>query len=43
MPYLPTQFTKLADVSDDSKKNFFGDSIADPVESLQKEIKQNPC
>ena len=42
IPYLPTQFTKLADFSDDSKKNFFGDSIADPVESLQKEIKQNP-
>ena len=36
-PYLPPQFTKLADISDDSKDFLFGDLIANTVESLQKE------
>ena len=35
--YLPPQFAKLADISDDSKTFLFGDSIADTVESLRKE------
>ena len=36
-PYLPPQFTKLSDISDDSKDFLFGDLIANTVESLQKE------
>ena len=36
-PYLPQQFTKMADISDDSKSFLFGDLIADTVESLRKE------
>ena len=36
-PYLPPQFAKFADISDDSKNFLFGDSIADTVESLWKE------
>ena len=36
-PYLPPQFAKLADISDDSKNFLFGDSIANAVESLRKE------
>ena len=36
-PYLPPQFAKLADISDDPKKDLFWDSIADAVESLWKE------
>ena len=36
-PYLPPQFAKLVDISDDSKNYLFGDSIADAVESLRKE------
>ena len=35
-PYLPPQFIKLADISDDSTNFLFGDSIADTVESLRK-------
>ena len=35
-PYLPLQFPKLADISDDSKSFLLEDSIADTVESLQK-------
>ena len=34
-PYLPPQFAKLIDISDDSKNYLFGDSIADAVESLR--------
>ena len=36
-PYLPPQFAKLTDISDDSKNFLFRDSIADTVGSLQKE------
>ena len=36
-PYLPPQFAKLADISDDSKNFVFGDLIADTVLSLRKE------
>ena len=36
-PYLPPQFAKLADISDDSKNFLFGDSVASTVESLRKE------
>ena len=36
-PYLPPQFAKLANISDDSKNYLFGDSIGDAVESLRKE------
>ena len=36
-PYLPPQFTKLADIIDDSTDFLFGDLIANTVESLQKE------
>ena len=35
-PYLPPQFAKLADISDDSKNFLFGDLIADTVLSLRK-------
>ena len=41
-PYLPPQFAKLADIRDDSKNFLSGDSIADIVESLQKE-NQRKC
>ena len=34
-PYLPSQFIKLADISDDSKNFLFGDSIADTVETMR--------
>ena len=35
-PYLPPQFAKLADISDDSKNFLFGDLIADTILSLRK-------
>ena len=41
-PYLPPQFAKLADISDDSKNILFGDSIADPVGSLRKKNQTKP-
>ena len=31
-PYLPPQFAKLANISDNSKNFLFGDSVADTVE-----------
>ena len=40
-PYLPPQFIKLADISDDSTNFLFGDSIADTVESLRKANQKN--
>ena len=36
-PYLPPQFARLADISDNSKNFLFGDSIAESVESLGME------
>ena len=36
-PYLPPQFSKLADISDDSKNFLFGDSIPSRVEPLRYE------
>ena len=35
-PYLPPQFAKLADISDDSKNFLFGDSIANAVVSAKR-------